>query len=63
MADVNNDSSLDDAKTEIENGVSDYFSTWFGSCVTKNIGEWDDDHKWNNINIKGKRADKEWENI
>jgi len=45
--DVNNDSSLEDCKTEIENGVSDYFQLNFGKCESKEAGEYHDNHKLN----------------
>ena len=51
LADVNNDSSLRDAKVEIENGVSDYFTMWFGKCESKEIGEWSDNHKLNSTRV------------
>lgn len=60
LADLNNDSTLNDAKIEIENGVSDYFTEWFGKCETKDIGEWHDNHKLNNTKIN---MDKEWKKL
>ena len=59
LADVNNDSSLRDAKVEIENGISDYFITWFGKCESKEIGEWSDEHKLNSTKVD---ISKWWEN-
>ena len=59
LADVNNDSSLRDAKVEIENGISDYFTKWFGKCESKEIGEWNDDHKLNSTKVD---ISKWWEN-
>ena len=59
LADINNDSSLRDAKIEIENGVSDYFTIWFGKCESKEIGEWGDDHKLNSTKVD---ISKWWEN-
>ena len=49
MYDINNDSSLEDCKTEIENGVSNYFQLDFSKCESKEAGEWHDNHKLNNI--------------
>lgn len=47
VADLNNDSSIEDVKTEIVDNISDDFTLWIGTCKTKNIGEWDDDHPLN----------------
>jgi len=60
LADVNNDSTLEDAKTEIENGVSDYFTKWFGKCESREVGEWGDNHKLNSTTIN---VDNYWKKI
>jgi len=60
LADLNNDSSLRDAKVEIENGISDYFTKWFGKCESKGIGEWDDEHELNSTKID---VDSYWNKI
>jgi len=60
LADVNNDSSIRDAKVEIENGISDYYTKWFGKCESKEISEWGDNHRLNSTTIN---VDKYWETL
>ena len=60
LADLNNDSTLEDAKIEINDGGSDYFTKWLGKCETAEIGEWQDGHKLNNKKIN---IDKYWEKL
>jgi len=56
VAEINNVFGLEDIKTGIENALDDNLIS-FGKCETKDLGEWDDDNKWN---FSNKNPDKLW---
>lgn len=59
VADLNNDSSLEDVKDELDNRISEYFTVWIGKCKSKSIGEWSDNHPLNDTRIN---INKWWDN-